>query len=90
MNDALDYRTCLPAWRKDQEDMILSFPIWRRIRSGISRLIYSGDGDHKMICIVRQDVTETMTAERRSKETLSRRWRWQRRPTGPKATSSPP
>ena len=32
----------LAAWRKDQEDMILSFPIWRRIRSGISRLIYSG------------------------------------------------
>ena len=25
-----------------------------------------------MICIVRQDVTETMTAERRSKETLER------------------
>lgn len=31
-----------------------------------------GDRDHKMICIVRQDVTETMTAERRSKETLER------------------
>ena len=23
-------------------DMILSFPVWRRIRGGISRLIYSG------------------------------------------------
>ncbi|WP_302327380.1 ATP-binding protein [Enterocloster lavalensis] len=31
-----------------------------------------GDRDHKMICIVRQDVTETMTAERRSKEALER------------------
>ena len=26
MNDALDYRTCLPAWRKDQEDMIFVLP----------------------------------------------------------------
>ena len=31
-----------------------------------------GDRDHKMICIVRQDVTETMTAERQSKEALER------------------
>lgn len=29
-----------------------------------------GDRDHKMICIVRQDVTKMITAERRSKEAL--------------------
>ena len=31
-----------------------------------------GDRDHKTVCIVRQDVTEMLTAERRTKETLEK------------------
>ena len=44
-----------------------------------------------MICIVRQDVTETMTAERRSKETLEQALALaEEAKPGQKATSSPP
>ena len=50
-------------------DFVLPYLEENQIRYKQINILW-GDGDHKMICIVRQDVTETMTAERRSKETL--------------------
>ena len=49
-----------------------------------------GDENHQTVCLVLADVTAMLAAERESKRPWRRPWPWRRRPTRPRATSSPP